>query len=200
MIQFSIDAAFNSSFIDRVIVSSDGEKILHVAEQLGAEPLKRPSEFSSDTASSHPLIEHAIQKLKLQDCYIILLQPTSPLRTENHIDCAFELLTQKKAESLISVYQPDESPYKAYKLSPEGYLSALINEQSPHHRRQDLPKTYYPNGAIYIFTARNFLLSKKIPSKHVIPFEMSQNESIDIDTPEDLEKIKLVLEKNNERI
>ncbi|WP_417319154.1 cytidylyltransferase domain-containing protein [Emcibacter sp.] len=194
LIQYSIDAALGSKYIDRVVVSSDGQKILETAQNLGAEQLQRPAELATDQASSHLLISHAIQALGLENSYIILLQPTSPLRTSAHIDDAFIEMAHRNAENLISVYQPPETPYKAYKLTDDGYLTGLISKEAPYMRRQDLPPAFFPNGAIYIFSAKNFLKEDKIPSEKVIPFEMTPGDSIDVDTPEDIARIIQIFE------
>ncbi len=201
LIGWTIDAAKNCRTIDRVVVSSEDEEILEISSGLGAEIVKRPPELATDLAGSDGLIAHAIHSLGhdqgFDACYI-LLQPTSPLRTADHIGEAFALLARCDGRSLISVYEPSDHPMKAYLVDDAGYLKGMIDDETPHKPRQSLPKAYFANGAIYMFMANDFLTGGRIPSDRVIPYFMAAADSIDIDTPDDLEKAAEILEKRLE--
>ena len=109
IIAWSIEAGLNSSYIDKVVVSSDDDDILDTAKRFKAEIIKRPKQLASDTASSFDVVKHAIDNLESYD-YVVLLQPTSPLRNYQHIDKAIEFLEEKNADSIISVCEVNHSP------------------------------------------------------------------------------------------
>ena len=109
LIAWSIESALKSKYISKVIVSSDDEEILQISLNFGATVIKRPDELASDTATTFDAIEHTIKSLEKYD-YVVLLQPTSPLRDEKHIDKAIELLEEKDADAIISVCEVEHSP------------------------------------------------------------------------------------------
>jgi len=198
LIAWSIEAGQKSKYINKVVVSSDSDEILEIAQDFGAQPLKRPDKLASDTAASEPVIAHALVSLlqagERYD-YIVLLQPTSPLRNFEDIDNAIETMLRQKADALISVYEPPHTPYKAFKQNTQGYLEGLIDSETPFKRRQDLPKVYMPNGAIYIVNSEKFMKTGKLFTDKTIPYVMSIQRSADIDTLEDLQKIRETFSK-----
>ena len=103
LIAWTIEASLNSPYIDKTLVSSDDDEILSVAKHCSAETIKRPAALASDTSSSFDAIKHAIESSTQHFDYVVLLQPTSPLRNEKLITAAIELLDQKKADAIISV-------------------------------------------------------------------------------------------------
>ena len=123
--------------------------------------------------------------------YLVLLQPTSPLRDEKDIDEAISKLIQEKdATALISVKEIDNKILKAFKINNNGYLEGISNNKYPFMRRQDLPKVFMPNGAIYIISINEFLKTKRLFSDNAISYLMNEEKSLDIDTIDDFEKIK----------
>lgn len=195
LIAWTIEASLKSKYISKTIVSSDDNKILEVSAQFGSEILKRPNELALDTTPSEPVIEHvlnSIDDIEEYD-YLILLQPTSPLRDEKDIDNAIELLKEKNATALISTKQIDNKILKAFKNDKNGYLKGISNNEYPFMRRQDLPNVFMPNGAIYIVSVNDFLKTKKLFADKTISFEMSEEKSFDVDTIDDLELINKVL-------
>jgi len=197
LINWTIDACLQSSFVSRVVVSSDDKKILEVASRSGAEPLLRPSRLATDTALTTPVISHVISSLEGQldeVKYIVLLQPTSPLRTFRHLDAAFVRLKERGATSLISVSRPAHSPLKAFR-SEGGYLKGLLNDKYPFMRRQDLPDTFLANGAIYIVDLNEFKSNPTLLTDRCIPFEMDSESSLDIDDVNDLEMAESIIFK-----
>lgn len=195
LISYTIEAALNSEFIDRAYVSSEDDEILGVANTLGVFPLRRSDSAASDTSSANMVVLDFISHLTAaeieNDPFIIYLQPTSPLRTASHIDNAFLQMEDRDSYQLISVVALKKSPYKTFILSKDGVLKALFDESLTNANRQSLPETYYPNGAIYIFKLSDFLKNENFPSNGSLPFIMTERESIDIDTEEDL----IMLEK-----
>lgn len=191
LIAWTIEASLKSKYITRTIVSSDDMKILNISKEYGSEVIKRPDKLALDTTPSEPVIENVLQSIEnIEEYdYLILLQPTSPLRGEIEIDNAIELLIKKQATALISTKQIDNKNLKAFTNNQDGYLKGISNNEYPFMRRQDLPKVFMPNGAIYIVSIQEFVKSKKLFTNKTISFEMDEEKSFDIDTYKDLEKV-----------
>lgn len=189
LLAWSIEASLKSRYINKTIVSSDDTKILEIAKRYGAEILVRPENLARDTTPTEPVVSHVLQNINniREYKYLVLLQPTSPLRNEIDIDCSIELFLEKKASALISVTEIDNKILKAFTNDGNGYLEGVSNNEFPFSRRQDLPKVYMPNGAIYIIEIDDFLRTNKLFSSKTIPYIMSYESSLDIDTLEDLE-------------
>ncbi|QUM77866.1 acylneuraminate cytidylyltransferase family protein [Moritella sp. 24] len=196
LISWTIQAALNSSCIDEVYVTTEDLEIADISVKYGAKVIPRPNILAQDETSSEPVIAQAINYLSEQNYKldkICLLQPTSPLRTAEHINAAFQLFEKKKAFCVLSVFEPQHSAAKAYKVLDDGSITGLIFDDAPYCRRQDLPNTYQPNGGIYLFDAEQFMLNEQIPRKYVFPLIMTEEESIDIDTAADLQHAELIM-------
>jgi CMP-N,N'-diacetyllegionaminic acid synthase len=150
LIAWTIDAAKSSKYIDSIVVTSDDAEILQVAKDLSVDTIKRPVELASDTATTFDAIEHTIQQVHGKYDFVILLQPTSPLRTAKHIDEAIELLAHRNTDAVISVCETDHSPLWSNTISKDGSLEGFISEDIKNNRGQDLPSYFRLNGAIYI--------------------------------------------------
>ena len=198
LIYWTLCEAEKSQYITDVVVSSEDDEILNTTKDYGFDIVKRPDFLAKDDTRTEPVLldvlEHLQKKGKTYD-FLVLLQPTSPLRKAEDIDNAIEILLEKNATSLISVYVPEHSPYKAFKQNKDGYLEGIVDNETPFMPRQSLPQTYYPNGAIYIVDTSYFLKSKKLFSQKTIPYVMSKEKSIDIDTISDLENAEGLLKK-----
>ena len=191
LVAWSIEAAMKSKYARNLIVSSDCEKVLALASSYGVSCAIRPPSLATDDACSLQALNYLLLELleKGQSYrYLILLQPTSPLRTANDIDDAFEKMSGCRAQSLISVKEPEESPLKAFVVNSDGYLNGAVNDEYPFMPRQKLPKTFYANGAIYIVEVEAFMKTNTFLTNKTCYFEMSKEKSIDIDTQEDLSK------------
>tara|TARA_Y100001980_G_C14522996_1_gene298363 strand:- start:28 stop:714 length:687 start_codon:yes stop_codon:yes gene_type:complete len=177
MIAWSISSAIKSKYIDDVVVSSDSDRILNISNQYGAKPLKRPLKYSKDNSKSEDVILNSIKRLKTTYDYIVLLQPTSPLRTSLDIDNAIKLLFQKKAKSVISVNILNQDSM----LRRKNYRNKSLVKLGEVTKKK--PSLYYfINGAIYFFCNKFFQKSKKLYcSKHTYGFLMEKHKSIDID-------------------
>ncbi|MEO9570952.1 MAG: acylneuraminate cytidylyltransferase family protein [Polaribacter sp.] len=188
LMQWSIEAALKSKYITDVVVSSDDDEILNEAQKnKEVIAIKRPIKLAQDNSKTEPVLTHVLESLKeIKYDYLILLQPTSPLRTSKDIDFAFEKLLNSKATSLISVCELEHHPYKSFNIDEKGYLQGIINNDFPFYPRQSLPKTYRANGAIYIIKVNDFLNKNTLLTDKTIHFEMSVETSLDIDTLEDL--------------
>ena len=187
LIQWTIDAAVASSCITDIVVTSDSIEILeYVKKTPKIICIERPKELALDTTKTEPVIAHALAFIEQQYDYLIVLQPTSPLRTTAHITAAFATFIKSKATALISVCGVEHHPYKSFKVGVNGYLEGIINNEFPFFPRQSLPLIYRPNGAIYIVLVKEFLKNNLLFTNKTLHFIMSTSNSLDVDTLEDL--------------
>lgn len=188
LLAYTLKAAQESGVIDSVYVSSEDDQILSVAHYYGAERIKRDPHLARDESLIDPVVAEFIHRLKLAaKDIIILLLPTSPLRTAVHIrEALAEFRDFPTCRSLISVCEINNQLMKAYVGGGE-FLQPLAGAHSSYMRRQDLPSLYMPNGAISIFKVDDFMREEKIPRSHEIPYLMSDYDSLDVDTPADLQ-------------
>jgi CMP-N,N'-diacetyllegionaminic acid synthase len=194
LIAWTIEAALKSTVIDQVVLSSEDDEIIETAKAWGCSvPFRRPDHLASDTTSSMDVIMHALEHLPGFD-HVILLQPTSPLRTALDIDTAFEQLKTSCAPCCVSVSEVEQSPYWMYHLEKKNILHCVLPLPTNAHRRQDLPPVYVLNGAIYIARVDWLKKTKSFISDETVGYVMSQVSSIDIDTAEDFEAFRLRVE------
>jgi CMP-N,N'-diacetyllegionaminic acid synthase len=197
LLEYAIRAAQASGVVARAVVSSDDDEILDEARRHGAEALKRPPEIASDTASSDSVIEHFINAAQPRFAAsqpIVLLQPTSPLRTGAHVEQAVKLWRESRARAVVSVFEPEHHPAKSFRLDERGLLCGLFGADAPFTPRQSLPRAFQPNGAVYVFSAAEFLTGRRIPRDLLVPLVMSSAESLDIDCVADLSRAEIYLQ------
>ena len=193
MIAWSIDAGIKSKYIDTVIVSSDDTNILKIAQKYGSDTMVRPRELAGDTSTTFDTVKHVIMNEQDYD-YVILLQPTSPLRTCNDIDKAIEFLYQKKADAVVSVCKMEHSPLWSNTLPDDKNMQNFLSKELINKRGQDLETYYRLNGAIYICKIEEFLKQKSFfIKKDIFAYEMSQKASVDVDTQLDFEIASFLL-------
>lgn len=181
LIVWTIEAALQSQHIDTVIVTSDDEEILAIANKNGALTIVRPDELAQDTSTSFDAIEHAIRNTNNHD-YTILLQPTSPFRTSRHIEEAIQLLDKKDAEAIISVTEMEHSPEWANTLPANDNMVGFLKKEVLNKRSQDLETQYRLNGAIYICSTDKLLHEKSFFIKDkIFAYKMQNEASVDID-------------------
>lgn len=200
LIAYTIEAAKCSQYVDTVLVTTDSVEIADVAREYGAYvPFLRPAELASDTAKTIDAVMHAVTWVKehmdhqgqrdsegvLRDYNIlVLLQPTSPLRTAEDIDGALEWYEKKGAIPLASVSQVEQHPILMRSIEENGTVRKLLSCQSTI-RRQDMSAYYYVNGSIYINQIQDLTYETSFndnPLAYIIPPE----HSIDIDNEKDL--------------
>lgn len=198
LIAYTIEAAKKVDEIDRVVVNTDSEEIAEVAKKYGAEiPFMRSRELASDTASAIDVYIDTIKRLKYEeDCFIVLL-PTAPLRTEKHIKEAIDLFRKKGAKTLISI-QEAATPASWYmQITQEGKLESLNYgvKSGNTQNRQVNQKEYIPNGAIYILSYALLEEKRTYYCCNTIPYIMSRNVSVDIDTLDDFYYAEYLMKK-----
>lgn len=181
LLAYSIEAALQSGMFDTVHVSTDSEKYAAIAKSYGADvPFLRSMEHASDTASSWDVVLEVLDqyaKLGSEFDTVMLLQPTSPLRTCEDISAAFALMEEKKANAIVSVCQGD---YHS-SLPADGNMTRFLPNELKNKRRQDAIKYYRINGAIYLANVAYFLIDQDIYRSGCIAYIMDDRRSVDID-------------------
>lgn len=195
LIHWTVESAMKSKYIDKIFLSTDSDEIINPIKKFPVEvPFKRPKNLASDKATSTDVILHFINWMKLSGNEfdtLLLLQPTSPFRKSEHIDSSIKkFLGSKNALSLISVTENIKSPFLSRKISAGGFVENLFNVKS-EKRRQDIPVTYYINGAIYLMEVKNFEKYKTFQTSKTLSYIMPYYSSIDIDEPMDLKIAEL---------
>lgn len=200
MIIYSIDAILPLlEPDDEICVSTDDQKIVDVVEKHGIKvPFLRPKILSNDTATSQQVIEHAIEWYSNQGIFfdvLVLLQPTSPLRTTNHVQEALNKWS-KDIDMIVSVKETDSNPY--YALFEEDKNSFLQkSKEGKYTRRQDCPKVYEFNGAIYIISIKSLENKSLNEFNKVKKYLMSKKSSVDIDDLIDFKLADLIIREMN---
>jgi CMP-N,N'-diacetyllegionaminic acid synthase len=193
LIAYSIEAGLDSSYIDKVVVTSDDDEILTISKKYGAVTINRPNELASDIATTFDAIKHAVDNCEKYD-YIVLLQPTSPLRNEKHIDEAVELLESKKSNAVVSVCKMDHNPMWSNVLDHSLSMKGFLGDEILNKRGQDLDKYYRLNGAIYICETDKLLKEESFFLKdNIFAYKMNRESSIDIDEEIDFKMAKVFL-------
>lgn len=183
LIAYTVDYALKSKYIDTVVVSTEDQEIAAISYKYGAEIIKRPAILAQDDSPTIDAVLHVLEALKIQNeeqNVVVLLQPTSPLRNSEDIDSAIDLFLKNECDSIISVCESEHPPYWAYKID-DHYLKPIMGNDFLKKRRQELPKSYMPNGAIYISTVGVLNKYKSFNSSRRLPYLMPAIRSVDID-------------------
>lgn len=173
---------------DEIFVSTDSEEIKKAAESCGISiPFFRPDDLANDTASSYSVIIHALREFEKRGRHfsrVILLQPTSPLRTIEDIRGAADLWSPE-IDMVVSVCEAHTNPYyNAFETDRDGFLH-ISKGEGKFTRRQDAPKVWEYNGAVYVMSVDALKKSPMSSFTKIIPFPMPSSRSVDLDTPED---------------
>lgn len=188
MINYTIEAAKGCKYIDKVIVSTDDEEIAEISMRAGAiVPFLRPDELATDEARLIDVVMHAIEFYERKGTrydIIVVLQPTSPLRTAEDIEKALEYYIRKEGKSLVSVSEVKEHPSLMREFGANNEMVKLVDEDG-FLRRQERKKYYRVNGAIYI-NAMSELNEKTCLNENVMGYVLPFDHGIDIDNPEDV--------------
>lgn len=182
LIGWTIEAALQCQSVNNVLVTSDSDEILAVAQTFGANAIKRPDYLAEDTSTSFDALKHAIENTANYK-FVVLLQPTSPLRTTRHIEEAIKFLESKNADAVVSVTEMEHSPLWANTLPADHKLVGFLKEEVINLRSQDLETYYRLNGAIYICRTKKLLEAKSFFLKeNIYAYVMDNKSSVDIDT------------------
>ena len=191
LIVWTIESALKSKYISQVYVSTDDREIAKISKKHGAKvPFYRPKALAKDDSKTIDCVNHMLNNLETDEIkfdYIIILQPTSPLRTHNHINQAIEMiLTDKDADSLVSCVEVPHifHPESVMVYNKKKYLEPFLSKIKYSTRRQDKSQVFSRNGAAIYITKRN-KISDYIYGGNLICYKMSLSDSVDIDNMND---------------
>ncbi len=197
----AVQSGLESRFVNRVILSTDSEAIAAEGKRAGAGvPFMRPAELAADSAPTAPAVRHALTWLEENEGYrpdiLVLLQPTAPLRQARHVDEAVALLVESGARSVVSVTPVPGHHHPAWQFSiRNGALVPFLETGKVPPRRQDLQPTYTRNGAIYAAWTETWLPGTIAYGPGCVPYVMRPEESVNIDSPVDLELAEFFLSR-----
>lgn len=191
LIVWTIEAARGCARLGEVMVSTDSVEIRDVSLASGAKvPFMRPQELATDTATSMDVLRHALDFYRRQQGrafeFLVLLQPTSPLRNSADIDAGLDLLEAKGADAVVSVCEMDHNPLWSNTLPENLSMEGFIREEVKNRRSQDLPRHYRINGALYICRVDRLLAENTLfLSSNIFAHIMPKDRSVDIDDGSD---------------
>jgi len=186
LIAHAIDCAKASQKTTRIVVSTDSAEIAEVSKQYGSEVILRPEDLATDSSNVVTAVLHVYEELKENFEVIVLLQPTSPLRTGTDLDNIISIFEEdSNVDSVISVIPMDDMhPARMYNLGTNDELFPLIQDLETA-RRQDLAPVYYRNGCFYAVRTTVFLEEKSFMVTHKKAYLMNADWLANIDTPRD---------------
>ena len=195
LIEYAVEVGLECSLIDHVYISTDCENYESIAKKAGAVSLGlRSSELASDSAKSIDVVIDLINKLEESYDYIVLLQPTSPVRTPSDIQHMIELIEDKGVDASVSVCEFEEPhPYKLKTIDKDGFIKSFIDGTNSEVPRQSLPKVYALNGSIYVTKVKTVLEEKTFLPSNTVAYVMDSN--INVDSKEDFIFLEAMLSK-----
>lgn len=196
LLGFTAETALRARTLTRVVLSTEDEEIAEVGRNYGLDvPFMRPAELARDATPSLPVIRHALLTLQEEgDHYdaVCLLQPTNPLRRAEDIDACVELLSETKADCVVSVLPvPHEyNPKWVFWKNGTGQMSLSTGDAEIVARRQELPAAFHRDGSVYVTRCETILISQSLYGEDLRGYEISPEFSANIDTEEDWQKIE----------
>jgi CMP-N-acetylneuraminic acid synthetase len=190
LLEYAARAASASAVVDRVVLSTDSERVAEEGRRAGLEvPFIRPAELAQDDTPMLPVIDHAVEFLAQHGWdaeIVVLLQPTSPLRTPLHIRTAVQELRESKADSVVTVVELPRHVSPDYVMRiDDGRLVPFLAEGARITRRQDARPAFVRDGTVYAFWARTLRETRSIYGQDCRPLVVPARESITIDTQDD---------------
>ncbi|WP_085906812.1 cytidylyltransferase domain-containing protein [Kiloniella majae] len=200
LIAYTLEAVLKAKCLDRVVVSTDDNAVKDVVKEFGVDVITRPSELAEDKTPTLPVLQDVISQLAAKNNYlpeaVVTLQPTSPLRSSQHIDEAIELFkANPAADSLVSCVEVPHNfhPLSVMKQNNKGYLTSYIKQDETPLRRQDKDLVFARNGAA-IYITKTTRLKNYIFGGNLLPYIMDESFSHDVDTIADLRQIEQILQ------
>ncbi|MCY7294356.1 acylneuraminate cytidylyltransferase family protein [Alteromonas sp. a30] len=192
LIAWTIELANRCEFIDRVVVSTDDTDIAEVAKAHGADvPFMRPAELATDSAPTKDALVHCVNALDENYDVLVLLQPTSPLRTLETLQTGIELSVQENA-SVVSVSE-SAKPIEWMFYRAEKGIEYVTQEHPRPTRRQECKPVYYVDGCVYVMPISDLLAGKPIFDENALTVVSQSGEAVDIDTIKDFEFCEFLL-------
>ncbi len=198
LIEYTIETAQKSNKISRIIVSTDDPKIAKISQSLGAEvPFLRPKKFAKKNSLTLDVIKHTLNFLESKELYIpdivIILQPTSPLRTSSLIDSSVVTLIKSKSTSVISVTPVKQHPFTSFSYNNK-FLKPYKSNFEKHSIRQKRSFLFYPTGSIYTFWYKTIKKYNSLYGPKIKPLTDDDPKSnIDIDEKFDFFMAEMIL-------
>ena len=181
LIQWTLDAVTKSKYIDKVIISSDSNKILKIASKYKNFDLNyRPKKLAKSTSKIIDLIRYEVNRYRNFDI-LILLQPTSPLRTHRHIDQSIKNMIKQSKESCVSFIHSKFNPHNFFSINKKLRIRKITKHKLLSSNRQENENYYYPSGDIYISYIYRLKSKKSFIDKDTYPFLIKRNFFSDID-------------------
>lgn len=182
LLAYTLEAAQRSRYIDRIILSTESEAIAHVAKAMGVDvPFLRPAELATDETPTMDVVVHVMDSLPEQYDILVVLQPTSPLRTTKDIDNCLELLLEKEGNAALSVVEIDHPVEWANVIPEDGRIDNFIPPAIRFTPRQNLPKRYRVNGAVFVAKTDYLLAHRNFFHQDCYAYVMPKERSVDID-------------------
>lgn len=199
LLHYVADAVRQAARVSKVVLSTEDEEIAQVGRQAGLEvPFMRPPALAADDTPMLPVLRHAIDQVSAGGWapeYVVLLQPTSPLRRGKHIDDALSLLMTQGPDSVVTVVEVPKHLSPDYVMKIEGgTLRPFLPEGARVTRRQDVRPAYYRDGTVYAFRRDTIERFGNIYGDRCLPLVIDAGESLSIDSPEDWANAKEILE------
>jgi CMP-N-acetylneuraminic acid synthetase len=207
LLAWTLEAAAGSQ-LDRTVVSTDHPEIRRLAGEAPgvSAPFLRPRELARDETPGIEVLLHTVRWLETEESYtpdaVMLLQPTSPLRTSRHIDEAIRLFEDREADSLVSVVRVPHNmaPESVMRMSPDGWLEPLHPIDDRGLLRQQKPAYHARNGAAVYLVRRSLLLEREtLFGDRLVGYEMPPEDSVDVDDGFDLEMCEWLLQRRRAR-
>jgi N-acylneuraminate cytidylyltransferase/CMP-N,N'-diacetyllegionaminic acid synthase len=199
LIAWSIEAALSSKYLDEIVVSTDDKATIDIANKYGASaPFLRPEYLSSDVATTFDVLKHTINfyknELNKEFDYIVLLEPTSPLRDFSDIDNAVERLIYSDASSIVGISKTeDQNPVFLVNKDKDDFISGYVSKDMPSLRRQDVKDIYFFDGSIYISELKSLLDRETFYHNNTIGFEMPKYKSLEVDDIYDFIMVEAIM-------
>lgn len=182
----AIEAARASGQFNRIVVTTDGEAIAAEAFACGAEVVRRPDAIAGDSARTIDAVEHALKSIGVAGGICVLLQPTSPLRSAADITSAITIFERVGYGCTVAVCECEHHPYKTFTIDEGAKINPMHSLSDLGSPRQELPRFFRPNGAIYINTIEDLLKRREFFIEPVSIYQMSAKSSVDVDDEHDL--------------
>ena len=203
LLYYTIDCANHSSLLDDLVVSSDDDEMLAIAQQLGAEKIiKRPYHLASDTSSKWDVFIHLVEEYEASTGktvdYLVDLDVTVPLRKPEHIEGAIQMMLDNDVDVVITGYEPERNPYfNMMELTDGKYATMVKKSDKPIVRRQDAPVVFSLTPAVYVVKKEALYQFKHWSEARCMIYEIPRQNAVDIDTEFDFKLVEFLMQNTN---
>lgn len=193
LMAWSIKAGLACKQIDKLVVTTDSEKYAQLAKFYGAETVMRPKELAKDETPMIPVLQHTLKEYPAD--LVVLLDPTSPLRQVKDIEACLEKIKEPETDSVVTICEAENNPFYVMGTMEKGYFKyPLIKPGKTLFRRQDAPKVFRVNAAVYVIK-KKVLMTGKIFTDKTKAVEMPQDRSSHIDSELDFKYVEFLLKE-----